>query len=275
MNLLKDFLARWKKLWIVSTAFFLLSCTPPEARDFNRATDEAKKSHHRIALSYFDRVLKRDQEGDWGLRAAREGARISVFELKDYKKAGEYLRHLVLHSSDPIELEQAQRQLADVYFENLNDYAKAYAEFSKLLTMKLSSIERAKIQIKMARASFYLGDFRQAESEVETVLANPLESVTRFQALTLKGNILVAQKQYAKAAEIYQLALKDFPDLAREEHVHLQLAVCFEEDQRYRDAIATLEAIRTTYQPPEYIELRIKRLQEKIRNQPGAKGFRK
>lgn len=268
-------IGRWKKLWITSTAFFLLSCTPPEARDYERASEEAAKAHYRVALSYFDRVLKRDQSGQWALKAAREGARISVFELKDYKKAVDYLRHLVLHSGDPLELEQAQRQLADVYFENLNDYPKAYAEFSKLLTMKLSSIERAKIQIKMARASFYLGDFSQAESEVETVLNNPLESASRFQALNLKGNILVAQKNYQKAAEIFRLVLKDFPEVAISENVPLQLAVCYEEDQRYREAIGVLETLRPTYRPPEYIELRIKRLQEKIRNQPGAKGFRK
>lgn len=260
---------------MVSAAFFLLSCTPPEARDFERASQEAGRAHYRVALSYFDRVLKRDQSGDWALKAAREGARISVFELKDYKKAVEYLRHLVLHSEDAVELEQAQRQLADVYFENLNDYPKAYAEFSKLLAMKLSSIERAKIQIKMARASFYLGDFSQAESEVETVLNNPLEAASRFQALNLKGNILVAKKSYQKAAEIFRLVLKDFPDVAVAENVPLQLAVCYEEDQRYREAIGVLETLRVTYQPPEYIELRIKRLQEKIRNQPGAKGFRK
>lgn len=259
----------------VSLALGLTSCTSPEARDLQRASREYEKKHYRIALSFIDRVIKRDREGEWALKAAREGVKISIYEVKDYRKAVGYLRHLVLNSSDPSELEQAQQQLADIYFENLSDFAKAYAELSKLLAMKTSFIDRSRIQIKMARSSFYLGDFAQAESEIETVLKNPMEPSARFHALTLKGNILVAQKDFVSAAEMYRLVMREFPEEAPKENVPLQLAVCYEEDKKYKEAIAVLEGMRETYKPPEYIELRIKRLREKMKNQPGARGFRK
>lgn len=260
---------------IVALALLTAACSPPEARDLDRGLADVHRGYYRVSLSSFDRVLKRAPESDSAMAAAREGARVCIFELKDYKKAVFYLQHLILSSKDAAEREQAQKQLASIYFENLQDYAHALAEYNRLLSMNPPFAERARYKIIIARSNFYLGEFAQAQSELDDLIKERLSPDLKFDVLTLKGNILVAQKQFKPAVEVYKSLLKDFPERARQENVALQLAVCYEENSEFRAAAETLETLRETYQPREYIDLRIRRLQEKMRNQPGAKGFRK
>lgn len=256
--------------------FLLLSaCTKPEERDLKNGMADVGRGYFRVSLSSFDRALKREPDGPAALAAAREGARVAIFELKDYKKAVDFLRHLILHSQDAAERESAQKQLAAIYFENLQDYPRAIMEFSHLLATNPPFAEKAKYQIAIARSYYYLGQFNQAESEVDDLLKERLSAQVKFEAWSLKGTILVARKQFSKAAEIYKSILAEFPERSQQENIGLQLAVCYEESQDFKAAVTVLEGMRSTYKPPEYIELRIKRLQERIRNQPGAKGFRK
>ncbi len=78
-----------------------------------------------------------------------------------------------------------------------------------------------------------------------------------------------------RAADIFKTLIQKFPEKSIQENVALMLAVCYEENMDFKSAIAILEEHRNKYSPPEYIELRIKRLQERLKNAPGAKGYRK
>lgn len=254
---------------------FLAACSPPEERDLDRAMAEVGKGYYRISLTSFDRVIKRAPESESALKAAREATRVATFELKDYKKAVGYLQHIILTSKEASEREQAQKQLAGIYFENLQDYPRAAIEYNRLLAMNPPFAEQARYKLTIARANFYMGQFAQAESEIADLLKERLSASIQFDVLALKGNILVAQKRFKPAVDVYKSLLNDFPERSRQENIGLQLAVCHEENSEFRQAIAILETLKDTYQPREYIELRIKRLHEKIRNQPGAKGYRK
>lgn len=264
---------------IKASAFFLLfaavACSPPEVRELNQAMANESKGYHTVALSGFDHVIKRAPQSPAALAAAREGARIAVFEVKDYKRAVEYYRLIILTSDDANEREQAQKQIANISFEHLLDYSRSITEYNRLLAMNPPFAERVKDQTIIARANFYQGNFSQAESEVEDLLKEKLEAAAKFDVMMLKGNILVAKKRFSEAAEVYKALIKEFPDRAQQENVGLQLTVCYEENQDFKQAIAVLETMRGHYNPPEYISLRIKRLQERQRNQPGAKGYRK
>lgn len=268
-------LINFKRLPIWGAFFLLIACTSPEARDLERAREEVRKGHYRTSITYFERVLKRTPASAEALDAAREGARVSVFDLKDFQKATSFYRHLILYSESAPERESAQKEIANIAFENLNDYQSASLEFSKLLSLNLPFAERARYQLALARSYFYLGEFEQSESETDDLLKERLPDDVRFSVLGLKGNILVSKKEFSEAAQIYQQILKDFPERSQQENVAIQLALCHEENQDFRAAIQVLETTKTNSENQDYIELRIKRLQERLRNQPGARGFRK
>lgn len=216
-----------------------------------------------------------DPTSEEALDSSRTAAKVSSLDLKDSKKTLDFLRHIIMYSPNNDERIQAQKQLANIYFENLQDYQKANVEYNKLLQFPHTDSEAAEYRIALARSNFFLNQFYQADSELNEILKLKISVQMRFNALILKSNILIAQKQYAKAITLLKEIIAEFPDLAEKERVAMTLAVCYEESQDYAKALGVLEGLKGHYSPPEYIELRIKRIKERQRNQPGAKGFRK
>lgn len=261
--------------FLIVLALFISACSSQEEVDFYQAKKEIAQEHYRIGLNYLDRVIKRNTKNKYPLEAAREAARISFFEIKDFKKAIHYFHFIVLNSKDEKERLQAQKQIAEIYFNNLQDYKQAIIEFSKLQQMPHTDLEASQYKMNIARAQYYLNNFFQAESEIDSLLKLKNDDNIRFSASMLKGNILVAKKQFVEAAEIFKGLIEKYPEKSTEENVAMILAVCYEENFDFKSAISVLEAHQKNYSPPEYIELRIKRLKERMKNAPGAKGFRK
>lgn len=271
----EQFIRITKKVLSLMMGLFLFSCTSYQSDDYDKAVEAIEKKHYRVAVSLLDHAIKRSPQTALGIKAAREAARISLYETKDYKKAIEYFQQLVLYSKDPAERIQAQKEIATIYFDHLQSYKEAIIEFSKLLQMPHLDFDQVKYKLSIARAHYYLNNFFQAESEINEILRLKIDDQMRFNTLLLQGNILVAQKNFLRAAEIYRNIIKTYPETAKKENVMITLAVCYEESKDYAEAIKTLELIRSDYSPVEYIDLRIKRLKERLKNQPGAKRIRK
>lgn len=253
----------------------LTACSSQEEGDFKQAQKNISQGHHKVALSFLDRVIRRNAATELPLEAAREAARISFFELKDYPKTIEYYHFIVLHAPDEKERLEAQKQIAAIYFNNLQNYKAAIIEYSKLQQMPHTDLEAAQYKMNVARAHYYMNNFFQAESEIDNLLRLRADENIRFSALMLKGNILVGKKEYVKATDIFKTLMQTYPQKSIQENVGLTLAVCYEENNNFKEAIKVLEGYRGKYNPPEYIELRIKRLQERQKNAPGARGLRK
>ena len=253
----------------------LVGCTGQEQADYKRGQKEADQGHFRIALGFFDKVVKRNKQSPLTLEAAREAARISFYEIKDFERSIAYYQFIVLNSPDADERLKAQRQVASIYVENIQDYKASIKELSKLVVMETEETEKAQAQLSIARSFYYLNDFGQSLSEVEAILKSRIDINTRFSTLLLKGNILVAQKNFTGAANLFQEIIEEYPERSIEENVPISLAVCYEEANDYKSAIRILESHRDRHPNPEYIDIRIKRLSERQKNAPGAKGFRK
>lgn len=260
---------------LLAFLIFLGGCTPPEGQDFKQGQKEASQGQYSLSLSSFERSTKRNPTSFWAMKSAREGARIAFFETKDFKKAAEFYRHIVLNSLDHQERLEAQQKLGEVYLDNLQDYAQAIIEYSKLVEQNLSDQEVGTYRLGLARAHYYQNNLFQSDSELAQILKLKVEPPLRFNALMLKGNILIAQKDFSKAATLFKELIRDYPERAQKESVPMTLAVCYEEAGEMQNALQVLEGLRGRYSPPEYIELRIKRLKERQKNQPGARGFRK
>lgn len=263
------------RLILVVLVLALTACSTQEEGDFKTAQKNISQGKYKVALGYLDRVIKRNAHTEYPLEAAREAARISFFELKDFDKTIEYHRFIVLHSQNEKERLESQKQIAEIYFNNLQNYQASIVEFSKLQQMPHTDLEAAQYRMSVARAQYYMNNFFQAESEIDSLLRLKSDDNIRFSALMLKGNILVAKKEFTKAIDIFKGLIQKYPQRSMQENVGLTLAVCYEENDSFKEAIKVLEDYRGKYNPPEYIELRIKRLQERLKNAPGAKGFRK
>ncbi len=262
--------------WLIISFFTLLSaCSSQEQNEYKLAKKSMNQGHNRIALGYLDRVIKRNQTPEIVIDSAREAARLALYEIKDFQKAIYYYHFLVLHSKEEEERVFAQKQIASIYFDNLQDYQKAIAEFSKLQQLPLPDLEKAQYKMSLARAHFYLNNFDQAESEINSLLKLKTDENVEFSALALKANIRVAKKNYKDAIQIFTDLIKRYPEKSFQENIALNLALCYEEELDFKGAIDVLNTLKNRYKPAEYIELRIKRVETRSKNAPGAKGFRK
>lgn len=253
----------------------LSSCSNQENRDYESGQKEAAKGHYRIAVNHFGKVIKRDHNQDLVLMALRESARIYEFEIKDPKKAIEAYQIIITKSNDSAERQSAQLRVAEMTFDSLQDYEKAVLEFSKVLSFLKEPTERHRIRLNLARSYFYLNQFFQAHSEIDELLKESLADELRFSVMQLKGNIFLAEKKFKEAIAVFTELSEEHPEKALKENIGLTLAVSHEENNDYKSAIKVLESLLDKYTPREYIELRIKRLLERQKNAPGAKGFRK
>lgn len=260
---------------LILISILITACSSQEQADFNLAQKEVKKEHYRIAIGYFDQVIRRNKTQSLVLEALRESARLSFFEIQDYPKAINYYRQIVLKSPDANERLIAQKQVAQIYFDNLQDYKNSVVEFSKLMQMRPPLGDGHQYRANIARSWFYTNNFFQSLSEVESLLKERLEPDLRFEMMVLKSNILVAQKNFKDAATILTKLIEDNPEKSAKESVILTLAVCYEENYDFKQAIQVLEKYRNSHNQPEYIDIRIKRLKERMKNAPGARGMRK
>lgn len=261
------------KVMIVLISTVLTFCSAPDEREYSRAIGEVEEKNYRTALLHFENSIKYSPTSTWSIKAAREAARISQYEIKNYEKAIFFHKHLVLYSKDSDERINSQKEIAYINFDSLQNYQQSVVEFYKLLQMAEKESEIGTYKVSIARAYYYLNNFEQALSEINEAFRLKIPDETRFDLMILNGNILVAQKQFAKAIVIYNELLKKFPEQSKKENVNLTLAVCFEENNQFKESIEILEKLKDTYKPAEYIELRIKKLRERLKNQPGAKGL--
>jgi tetratricopeptide (TPR) repeat protein len=251
----------------------IAACSSPEQQDLQRGLDLAKNHEFKESLIYFNHAVLRSPESRESVVAAKEGAKIAFFELKDFRKAAEFNQHVILSSQVPEERMAAQMQLATIDFDHLADYPAAVREISRLLTLDLNHAERTAYRLRLAKAYYFQNNFLQAESEAGDFLKTEKEDQDAiFQMILLKGNVALAKKDMTRAAENLRELLRRFPERAVKENVAISLAVAYEEMKDYKNAIAVLEEMRAYNVTPEYIDLRIKKLQSAQKNQPGAQG---
>jgi len=265
-------LLRFTKTLAILGFIWVTACTSPERQEMKAGKDAAGEGQFQAAINHFERVITRSPGTVVGLEAAREAARIAFYEIKDFPKAIHFYQQLVVSSPDAAERLQAQKQIVSICFDHMTDYQKAVIEINKLIVMVHEPKEKAEYKMKLARAYYYQNNFTQAKNETDEFLRTNPPSDQKFDMTYLKGNIALAEKDLVTAIALFKGLLTEFPDRAVKDNVGLTLSVCYEEIKDFRAAIEVLELLKATHPMPEYIDIRIKRLQERLKNQPGARG---
>jgi len=264
------------RAFLVAVLVGLSGCSFFQAEsEYEKATRLSSENKYADAIVILSRLVKADREGPQALDAARLGAKLAFLEVKDYPNALLFFQHLVLYSPDAHERLESQKRIAEIYFERTSEHDKAIVEFNKLLQLDLPKDEEIKIRLHLAKSLFYINRFAEAESEIDIILEHEKEGPRAFEAKLLKGNIFFSSKQLQKAIALFKELIDSEPIRARDEQVAVQLAISYEELNQFAQARAVLERIRDTYPNPEFIDTKIKRLEQREKQLPGASGLRK
>jgi tetratricopeptide (TPR) repeat protein len=249
----------------------LVSCENRRLKEFNNAQEFLAKGEFRIATSLFEKIVQKDGISDLSIKSVRELAKIYLYEFKDYDKAIDRLRFIILYSKDAKERFKSQKQIAQIFFDYKAQYENAVLEFSRLLSMPLSKTENFEIRLSIARAYYHLGNFEQSWREVIALNINAGASENsnyNYDIELLQANIKMAQKDHSSAARMYEDLLKNHPIRANKENIPLNLSLCYEVEENFEEAIEILKPLIEFYKPAEFIKLKIKKLSERQQNKP-------
>ena len=74
------------------------------------------------------------------------------------------------------------------------------------MIFNLDAVEKLNIQLKIARSYYHIGKLEQAHIEIQKI-----QQGNQFEVLVLKGDILLGQRRFHRAASIYEETIKKFP----------------------------------------------------------------
>ena len=267
------FWCRWTGL--ILFAALSVQCTfSNQKRQIEKADRAISEGHPKEALDFFEEAAH-GNDVDVALVAARRGAKLAQTEVKSYQKAVDLYRLIIVESDNDQERKMAQKNIAQIYFENLLYYDKAVIEYEKLLRLDFAAAEKHQFLLNVAKSHLQLGNLDQALAELETLSKQQTDENEGYDLAVFKANVLMSQKKQEQAAVILAELIKKFPERAEKESLALTLTVCYEELEEFEKAIATLEAMKKGYSHPEFLDARIARLKTRVHNRPLANGFKK
>jgi tetratricopeptide (TPR) repeat protein len=263
----------WIGLFLVTT--LSIQCTfSSQKRQISNADKALSDGRPKEALDLLEEAAH-GSNTELALEAARKGAHLAQAELKSFQRAVDFYRVMIVSSDNNDERRFAQRNIAQIYFENLLYYDKAVIEYEKLLRLDFSDADKYQFRLNVAKSHLQLGNLDQALAELETLSKEKTNENDKYDLDVFKANVLMSQKKQDQAAIILEDLIKKFPERAEKESLALTLTVCYEELEEFEKAIATLEAMKKGYSHPEFLDARIARLKTRVNNRPLANGFKK
>ena len=177
-----------------------------------------------------------------------------LFEMlsKNYSRQGLILK-----------LKRLEKKAIELAYYKWNNYEKAIKYYSRLLNKPLDPGEQFLFQYQKAKSFLMLKKVSQALIEIEKCFFKGISQEERRKAFLLKLQILIFQKNFSVAIALIENMIKDLPkdqDFLRE-----SLAVVYESQNKLSLAVEELKQIKKR---TSFIEIKIKRLEERIKNQP-------
>ena len=267
-----------KRVIFLSLLFYICACEfESESSLKQKAEEQQAKGSYKHAIDSYEKIINIKGKSSESAGYAKTAAHLALIKTKDYERALKLFRYVILNSESPPERLEAQKNIADIHFTHLAtpDYAEAIREISKLLSLKLSDEDRVEYHTNLAKAYYRANNFYQAQIEIDQVLKETKSKERQYDLKRLKADIFLSSKDQQSAVNIYIDLLKDFPEQSKKDDIGLSLAVSYEDQEKYDKAIDVLTGLKKDSEKPEYIDLRIKRLKERLAQQPGAHGLRK
>ena len=240
-----------------------------------RVESAVARQDYETAVEILHKIMVDNPDSPRALQASRQGARLAHFEAKNYLRAVEFYKHVILRSPEVAERKSAQRYVAQIQFENIQDFNQSVVEYEKLLKLDNSPEEVFRYRLNLAKCQLKMNNIDQAVSEIDLLLAEKHAADELFEARVLKANTLVAAKRAPEAVSAWQQILREFPEKSKKENVALNLVVLYEDMKDFAKAIQVLEGMREGYPNPDFLDIRIQRLRERMGNQPGAQGWKR
>lgn len=251
----------------------ICACQSRAEKFFHLAQEKIEQRQFLDAVDLLENSAELEKNNRLWSKTEFEIARILRFEIHDYNKALLVYRELILKSEDASIRLLSQEAIAEIYFENIQDYTTAVKEYLLLESLIKDAEKLEQIRLKIAQCYRYTGSFKTALEYIDVFLGPAKYEKNSF--LKLKAQTFASLGKYDEAVKNYHLILANDPKYFADENLYVVVAMTYEEKQDYKAAIVYLAQNKDKIKDQSYYDLRIKRLNEKLVNKPFTKGVRK
>lgn len=263
----------YKSLILIAAIVFVSSCQSRAEKFYNQALEKVQERKFLDAVDLLEDSASLEKNNRLWSRTSFEIARILRFEVQDYNKALHVYREFILKSEDASLRIQSQQAIAEIYFENLQDYATALKEYLLLESLVKDKDQLENIRLKIALCYRYTGNHKTVLEYIDTYLNSSTHTKNAF--IKLRAQTYATLEKYDEAIKEYNLILESDKNYFINENLYVAVAMILEDKQDYKQAIAYINQNRDKIKDQNYVELRLKRLNEKLLNKPFTRGIRK
>lgn len=272
MRILKFLL---RSLCISALVITITGCTASRESGLEKAQSEFRLKRYDQALKIVEEKVFDPAGGEPSEEAAKLGLDISENYLKDYTTALKFSRFLSFSSKNNEDQIFYLIKSCELLFDKLNRYSEAIPAIQRALFSIKDKDALMNLRIKLIRSFHFIGEYENALTEIKVALDSQPTSEQYFQIMQLNGHIHQARHEFDKATEIFLGLVNKYPKESLRDNIQMALAINYEESFQIDKAIQTLQSIEKEHEVPEFIRLRIERLQKKASNSPGFRGLKK
>jgi TolA-binding protein len=275
---------RYRLFLIIWIALAYAACGKDlEEQLYKKAQEYWDQKNYELAAEAYEQFAQLFPKSEKAPVSLFKAAILYSLYLQEHTHASQlYLRLLSIYPSSPL-VKEARLNLADIYENNLNEYAEAISQYQSLLKMPHNdSSSPYRYWYNIGRCYFLMGEFKQALLVYKKITNEDPRGENADKAAYQIGYIGYLQGDLKDAIKAFRFFLDRFPNSSWTFDGMIHLARCYEKNHDESQAQALYSKITKRF--PEKIEkkevqerpkaVKAKKKKKKIRKPYGNKVHR-
>ena len=232
-----------------------------------KALKALKKQDCHTSLQFFREIKQANQK----LKIARQAPSLCLNTAVEVSLW--FYHYLSLHELTNKKKLFFSKKAGDLAFEQVKDYEQALFFYSFLKQQATLEKDKNFYFFRIAFSYFERGKWSAALNTLKPLLKkDKVDTTLAFQkihkqALFLKARILLMKEEYPKAQKVFQKIKQTYPLYFKNQEMFLYLSFIYEEQKDFPKALAELKSFQNT---SAFLKAKIKTIQARQKNQPGA-----
>lgn len=251
------------KLHFGAAFFLLVACNANSPENKFLLAERLLEDHkYDASIEEFQEIVDKAPSSKYGLEAQLKIAQIEHLYLGRSKEAVIAYREFLKRNKDETKKKEIERILADLEFQNFEDYEDAAEAYSKLIEKNPEREDTEEIMFRIGR-SFYLKSKFQDAVKIYTKQKEKFPQGKFFWKAELEiGNSLSSQGKCADAIKQFDKVIAGAP---KEQNVLASFgkAICYEEQDDLDSAYEILSKIKSDYPAPSVVELKMQKIKRR------------